>query len=1577
MTHMTTTPTPTGIPALDIPLNHVHLIEASAGTGKTWTLAALVVRLLVEDKRSCEQIIATTFTRAAAAEMRERIRGRIHDTKTLISQVLIAFPDIHQLNQMVDADVSSNMEDTNVGNVDVSVTDGELATLPLKQPDTSTQIQTAKTQTKPKPSLYEPDLFIDSLFDEQNLFFESLDLQDSFAEPANDHAINIDSDIDDDIKVDTQIDGDIQIDINGDIEIDEKSTPNNVNHSDEHTPLDSLFVSIATHLKKHALNHSHLLDDPLNEYLLKFLLQEEQKNQESEDVAKKTGLLWAQKHLEMTLIQLDHLFIGTLDSLCQKLLHEFAFDLLINDGYTTPLTIAENSDDTVTRLTHDAVRIWRTHQHQHNPQLMTLLAESGKLTPVDDFLGAVNKSLNFIAEPLLAVETVQIDTAQIDDLVISLEEADDELTYWFNRNGENFQYFYKGRRFYRHGQCWASLKQKIIQYKLSVLNYLSDAEQSLFDAFLNIRTNFKPSAVDAIYEFEMLNVVYTTTLIREIIDGLEVSLEKLREHQNYFVCDYVRKNLPTALEAQGKTSFALQLRLLNKALASSMEQSNPKQPNSKQSSPNQPNSKQSSKVKSLAQQIRYRYPVALIDEFQDVNADQAGMIHHIYQQGLKENALKKGCLLLVGDPKQAIYGFRGGDVYNYQKLKKTIPSKHHHTLDTNRRSQTALIEKLNTFFGSQPTLLEEVKYEPVNAFGVDEVILDEHNQPIKNLLRHLSLDSIRQTSQETDKDDANQKDVGIASVLASKIAHLLATHKMRDADNRERALVPDDIAVLYKSRWDIVGLEHQLHQRNIATFMGASDSVFVSTMAEDMASVMQAMLSPYHIATLRRALVAKFFGLTQNQLIQLLDEEKIAFSRQADTHTNHNSKAQGNIENAQVLMSFGDIQFAFAEAGKTWQKFGFLAGWQQLAKEFDLWQKMAQLPEGERYLVDVRHLLEIIQSNALQNEQNRQNQSNKASNVTENALLTWFLTQLTEKPTDDWALARRLPSASGVQMMTIHKSKGLEFPIVFVVGVDKPSRLAKKTKDIFLTFASHEKTDSSKTSKTNNSKTDSSQINKTSQKNQHSSPKPQNKIQTLATDIANFTNKTNLKEPIEPLVLTTKSGKDDCHLKANNDRQYAEDIRVNYVAFTRPSQLLYLVTTKSLMDSVIKDSNNQTTAIKNSLSHWLVKQTDFRADIASVFSKDNVADLDIKLPDNAQSNAQTDATGGDIATLDAIDTITLPPPAPNKTAFYPWQKTSFTALSRELAPLEESLAIDLPDHHDALLDVDSDTKQLNQVLEKPALENKSLSNELLDGNHAESIHANPLRFCFPKGANSGSFLHKIFEKLDFSTLNHRHHWSWFIKSIAEQFGLAQEFERHDMTLDDTAIATLSDWIVEVLQTPLSSGATLANLPANQRLPEMGFSLGLQSQFSAPQLSQLMQSQGFHIHLPEQKKWFRFLQGEIDLIYAHQDKYYVLDYKSNFLGDDYASYCQANMQEAMNHAGYWLQAAIYLVALHRYLKLRLTHYDPDVHLGGVEYAFLRGMHPEKYEQHNAGKQQTGVIFWQPDVSFVLALDALFG
>ncbi len=127
---------------------------------------------------------------------------------------------------------------------------------------------------------------------------------------------------------------------------------------------------------------------------------------------------------------------------------------------------------------------------------------------------------------------------------------------------------------------------------------------------------------------------------------------------------------------------------------------------------------------------------------------------------------------------------------------------------------------------------------------------------------------------------------------------------------------------------------------------------------------------------------------------------------------------------------------------------------------------------------------------------------------------------------------------------------------------------------------------------------------------------------------------------------------------------------------------------------------------------------------------------------------------------------------------------------------------------------------------------------------------------------------------------------------------------------------------------------------------------------------------YGIDMPEllEAKSARYLNGSIDLVYFDGQRYHIADYKSNYLGAEQADYQQAQIAESMSLSSYWLQAALYLVALHRYLSVKLQDYDMQQHLGGASYLYLRGMN---------GQAQQGYFYWKPEDEFILRLDAILG
>ena len=222
------------------------------------------------------------------------------------------------------------------------------------------------------------------------------------------------------------------------------------------------------------------------------------------------------------------------------------------------------------------------------------------------------------------------------------------------------------------------------------------------------------------------------------------------------------------------------------------------------------------------------------------------------------------------------------------------------------------------------------------------------------------------------------------------------------------------------------------------------------------------------------------------------------------------------------------------------------------------------------------------------------------------------------------------------------------------------------------------------------------------------------------------------------------------------------------------------------------------------------------------------------------------------------------------------------------------------------------------------------------------------QFTFPKGANAGTCLHWMFENLDFS------------QPVKEQQSIiAEGLTKYGFDL--VWLDTVSDWMQRALNYQLG-GHRLSDIPSQAMKVEMEFYFDF-SHLSSVIFGNALRTVGVSETQLERGYSGQFasqgvLKGFIDLTYRVDGKYYVLDYKSNFLGDDIQAYQKGHLEQAMSDHNYFLQALIYLLALHRFLEARLDNYDFDRHIGGALYYFVRGV-PTETGLSAEGVDETGI------------------
>ena len=840
----------------------------------------------------------------------------------------------------------------------------------------------------------------------------------------------------------------------------------------------------------------------------------------------------------------------------------------------------------------------------------------------------------------------------------------------------------------------------------------------------------------------------------------------------------------------------------------------------------------------LATLIREQFPVALIDEFQDTDPVQYRIFESIYR--LEENDEQTG-LFLIGDPKQAIYAFRGADIYTYLRA-RTATAGRWHTLDTNYRSSHAMVDSANHIFdqaeqraeGRGAFLFREGDRNPVPftkalAQGRKET-LQVDGAPLAALtVWHLPSD------QPVSGTVYRQQ---LAASCASEIVRLLKGGQQGQTgfaapDKALRGLLPADIAILVRDGKEAQAVRNELAVRNVrSVYLSDKDSVFAAQEAHDLLAWLKACAEPDSERILRAALACITLNLPLAEL-ERLNQDELAWE--------------------QRVMQFRGYR-------SLWRHQGVLPMLRRLLHDFALPQTLIARNDGERVLTNLLHLSELLQQAAAELDG-------------EQALIRHLGEQLALSGQAAEEQILRLESDEQlVKVVTIHKSKGLQYPLVFLPFIcsTKPvdgSRLPLQFHDA----------------------EGNAQIS---------------------------------LQPTEELIE-----------RADNER-LAEDLRLLYVALTRSEHACWL----GVAD--LKRGNLNSSMLHRSALGYL---------LGGGVALGESANLQLWLRDLSQG----------------CESIVLQP-VPEHTADTFSPPRNEARLVKALMPKRRAAenwwiasysALRIGDTVTTSGDASPDSPQAQKLFDDERLDPQAPREVLAAG---DDIHR------FPRGPNPGTFLHGLLE------------WAG-----NEGFAAAA----HDPELLSDAIArrcnrrgwegwinTLTGWLTHLLNMPLHLGndvtpVALGQLDQpNQYRVEMEFWFA-SSQVNVTQMDELVRhyTHGNAPRLVTQTTSLNgMFKGFIDLTFEHEGRYYVADYKSNWLGGDETFYTEQSMEAAILENRYDLQYVLYLLALHRQLKARLADYDYDRHMGGAVYLFLRG----------SRSSTQGVYFTRPPRELIESLDLLF-
>ena len=381
----------------------------------------------------------------------------------------------------------------------------------------------------------------------------------------------------------------------------------------------------------------------------------------------------------------------------------------------------------------------------------------------------------------------------------------------------------------------------------------------------------------------------------------------------------------------------------------------------------------------FAKTLLNKYPYALVDEFQDTDPIQYSIFDSIYPETGSESGL-----IMVGDPKQAIYGFRGADVYTYFKA-RSVPGNRVYKLDQNFRSSDRLIKGVNRLFseGETPFLEESIHFYESRT-GKPE----KENRYIEEGKIPVPLTFVTREGVTSKKPDSKEF---VINQTVKEIADLLERAEQGDATLDGRKLETGDIAVLVNSHRDAEDIKQKLKEVGIGAVTYSNKKVFETFEAQRLKLLMEAVLDPYHTGKLNGALLTGFWGTDLKELHDLKEDS---------------SSRDQIVEELQ-------------EYGEQWEKFGFYSMFRKLLLTNDGVDELAGMANAERIFTNLYQLAEICSGAELE------------FGFEPRRLLHWFEKQMADPDQDDEKTLLLESDQNLVTISTIHNSKGLQFPVVF------------------------------------------------------------------------------------------------------------------------------------------------------------------------------------------------------------------------------------------------------------------------------------------------------------------------------------------------------------------------------------------------------------------------------------------------------------------------------------------------------------------------------------------------------------------
>lgn len=806
----------------------------------------------------------------------------------------------------------------------------------------------------------------------------------------------------------------------------------------------------------------------------------------------------------------------------------------------------------------------------------------------------------------------------------------------------------------------------------------------------------------------------------------------------------------------------------------------------------------------LLEKIRNRYNALVVDEFQDTDLLQYSILKHIFYNTDK-------FVFFIGDPKQSIYKFRGADIYVY--LEAVSEADVIYSLKKNFRSTKNLIDAFNMLYtlGENPFLIKEIKYIPVEAGGEKYKIENE----VSNLV-----------IKYFDENDIN-KDQAIAKVtddIIYEIKRLLHkdSHVKINENGILRPIEGRDIAIIMFENKDGELLRKELNKNGIVACASSRESVYKSEEARELKMFLVALANPANYIALNTALTTSLFNLTASEIDEIQHNEEKA---------------------TEILKSFIHYQELLSS-------YGFYRMMMEFINDSHLKERLLQVPSGDRKITNFLHLIELIQK------------AHKQGIKGVYEIIKWLEEkEIQPKSSAEEEQVLRLESEeNAVNIVTIHKSKGLEFPIVFVPYFWNDSKFSIGYRNVIF----HEN--------------DKVNIDVGSEDNKYRDNMAKTEFEMLA-------------EYLRLLYVAMTRAACKCYLYyMYNSKKRNVCSAINY--------LLHVAAENKSISNVgdIVDILKQSTyQVRIGVLENIAKKSEGNI-VVDLLKENNSGEFEKK-----QENIKP-----------------LVKRTFDKNINKKYLITSYTGLTR-FGQLEERI----PALDELFNNVgDSDNKDLRGI------------------------------FAFDRGVASGNLWHKIMENLDFDT-----------DKNTRDIYIKKQLEKTKYKTDEfvNAVTTVIDNLLNKnLGSFLGTSLYLKDIPQKNRISELEFYLNIKN------LSKLKDVLIDYFEMKKKTNFLNsieklrfeelesFINGFIDLVFTDGNKYYVIDWKFNFLGSNADDYNIDNLEKEMLGNYYYLQYHLYMLALYKYLKTKNKSIGME-HIGGVFYIFARGI------QDN---NDTGIYFDRP-------------